>query len=111
MRVFLPFGTLFLTLSGYVRANTEKTIFLGPPSIKLPRDPPKLEDLRLATLTPDRSSLRTRLPLSFPTLQEPRGNTSVYLLDDLTPRQRYEVRICWAATVRPPLRFRCCRVC
>ena len=102
MRPILAIGTFFCLLSGYVCANTEKTIFLAPPSITLPKVSPNLEDLRLTTITPEHSSLRTRLPVSFPTTQKPAGNTSVYLLQDLTPGQRYEVRICWAATVSAP---------
>ena len=100
MYVILALGLLFLTFfSGYAHANTEKTIFLAPPPIDLPSYSTRLANLPLANLTPDNSSLRTRLSVSFPTPHQPRGNTSVYLLGDLTPGQRYEVRVCWAATV------------
>ncbi|KAF2229921.1 hypothetical protein EV356DRAFT_536854 [Viridothelium virens] len=98
MHVIFALGTLFLSFSGYVRANTEKTIFIAPSGPNLLSSSPSLDNLYLTTITPERSSLRTTLPVSFPTSQEPGGNTSVYLLRDLTPGQRYEVRICWLAT-------------
>lgn len=80
-------------------ANVEKTIFLGPPTVNIPHQHPTLEDLRLDVLTPDNWSIRTRLPADFPTEKAPSGKTSWFLLDNLTPNQRYEVRVCWPATV------------
>lgn len=84
-----------------VHANVEKTIFLGPPPTHTPHDPPALDDLRLDVLTPkDAPILETQLPVQFPTKTAPRGLDSWYLLQDLEEGRRYEVRICWPATVR-----------
>ncbi|KAB5586007.1 hypothetical protein GE09DRAFT_48247 [Coniochaeta sp. 2T2.1] len=84
-------------------ANTEKTIFLGPPTINVPSQHPTISDLHLDVLTPHNNnnnffSLRTKLAAAFPTEKEPHGVESWFLLDNLTPGQRYEVRVCWAAT-------------
>ncbi|KAL2130526.1 hypothetical protein VTI74DRAFT_6267 [Chaetomium olivicolor] len=81
-----------------VFANTEKTIFLGPEPITIPLSQPALSDLRLHTLTPTNSSLRTRLTAQFPSPDHPKGTATWLILDNLTPHQRYEVRVCWAAT-------------
>ncbi|KAM7209477.1 hypothetical protein V8F20_000215 [Naviculisporaceae sp. PSN 640] len=83
-----------------VLANTEKTIFLGPETVRVPSQHPTLSDLHLEVLTPQDNnwSLRTSLPRQFPNTTHPDGLASWFLLDDLTPDQRYEVRVCWAAT-------------
>jgi hypothetical protein len=80
-------------------ANVEKTIFLGPKTVNVPHQHPTIEDLHLDVLTPDTWSLRTQLLADFPNEKAPNGKTSWFLLDKLTPSQRYEVRICWPATV------------
>jgi len=102
---------LFLVLSLVhickVSANTEKVIFLGPEAVELSTSRPHLQDLRLQTLAPLSSSwapdllssLRLYQPVVFPSEASVRGTDSWYLLDDLVPRQRYEVRVCWAAIV------------
>lgn len=90
---FLPWITLSV-------ANVEKTLFLGPEAIHIPQQHPNLDDLRLDVLKPSQSTLRTHLTASFPELPESKGTESWFLLDDLRQEQRYEVRICWAATVR-----------
>lgn len=82
------------------RANTEKVIFIAPESVNLGDARPGLLDLRLDTLTPTNLTLRTSLPVAFPTEREPRGLQSWYLLQTLKQGQRYEVRVCWPATVR-----------
>jgi hypothetical protein len=84
-----------------VRANTEKTIFVAPPSITIPNVHPGLDDLCIASLTPDKPIVQTQLPLSFPNKTAPKGRESWYLLDRLRAGQRYEVRVCWVATVSP----------
>lgn len=81
--------------------NVEKTIFLGPETVNIPHLHPTLEDLRLDVLTPDTWSLRTKLAADFPNEKAPAGQESWFLLDNLTPSQRYEVRVCWPATVSP----------
>ena len=80
-------------------ANVEKTIFVAPPTVNIPHQHPTIDDLHLDVLTPDNWSLRTRLAADFPTDKAPEGRISWFLLDNLTPSQRYEVRVCWPATV------------
>lgn len=82
--------------------NVEKTIFIAPPSISIPSSRPNLKDLYLDVLSPPLSqlSLRRQVPASFPTPTDPRGNETWLLLEGLEEGRRYEVRICWVATVR-----------
>ena len=92
-------------------ANVEKTIFVGPAETTLPNDGPGLSNLCLESLAPPRegseiTKLRTLLPVQFPTTERAnevpkgfRGLQSWYILKDLKAGQRYEVRICWSATV------------
>lgn len=82
-----------------VLANTEKAVFLGPKAVTVPDVQPSLEALHLETLSPGYSSIRTQLPRAFPTDGEPRGLQSWYLLDHLDDGTRYEVRLCWPASV------------
>ena len=80
-------------------ANVEKTIFLGPDAVNIPLQHPTLEDLNLDVLTPDNWSLRTHIEARFPSDGLEKGKSTWYLLDSLRKDQRYEVRICWPATV------------
>ncbi len=80
-------------------ANVEKAIFLGPATVNIPLQHPTLEDLNIDVLTPSNFSLRTHLDAEFPTEGHRSGSTTWLLLDRLTENQRYEVRVCWAATV------------
>ncbi len=96
---FLPVFIYFLPWITLSVANVEKTIFLGPEVIHIPQKHPNLDDLRLAVVTPSHPTLRTQLVASFPKLPESKGMESWFLLHDLRQEQRYEVRICWAATV------------
>ena len=82
-----------------VHGNVEKTIFLAPEAIQIPQQHPNLGDLNLQLLSPSNSELRRQLPAAFPTPANPKGTAAWFLLEKLTPHQRYEVRICWAATV------------
>jgi hypothetical protein len=82
-----------------VNANVEKTIFLGPSPLVFSHVRPSLDDLRLDILTPSHTILPTRLPVQFPSKSAPRGLESWYLLQHLDPGRRYEVRVCWPATV------------
>jgi hypothetical protein len=100
MRVFY---LLLGSLISNVWANVEKTIFLGPPAISIPTVHPNLDDLSLIPLSPSHLSVRTRLNASFPTRGTPSGSEHWLLLDGLSPGARYEVRICWLATVSPCL--------
>ncbi|RDW83136.1 hypothetical protein BP5796_04627 [Coleophoma crateriformis] len=85
-------------------ANTEKTIFLGPRSSEIPSQHPTLEDLQLEALSPRQWSLRTHLKAEFASSDSEYGPASWLLLHGLREGQRYEVRICWAAT--QPTSFR-----
>ncbi|KAK0747693.1 hypothetical protein B0T21DRAFT_379686 [Apiosordaria backusii] len=102
MKLFTLSLSILCLFTSPISANVEKTIFLAPPAVHAPIDDPTIiSNLKLARLTPhpaNQSSLRTLLPVSFPTTSHPQGTESWFLLWDLTPSQRYEVRICWAAT-------------
>lgn len=79
-------------------ANVEKVIFIAPDA------QPKLEDaslghLLLTTLSESSPSVRTYINASFPTNTSTKGTESWFLLDGLIPHRRYEVRVCWRATV------------
>jgi hypothetical protein len=92
---------VLLLMQAYtVLCNTEKTIFLAPNQVQIPVEHPTLEDLQLDALSPEHWSLRTYIRAEFPTDSSRRGQASWYLLHGLQEGQRYEVRICWAATVR-----------
>ncbi|KAI0163363.1 hypothetical protein BJ166DRAFT_292527 [Pestalotiopsis sp. NC0098] len=85
-------------------ANTEKAIFLGPETVNIPPTHPNLEDLHIDTLTPAQWAVRTHLDAQFPTDGARFGSATWLALDELTEGQRYEVRVCWAAT--QPTEFR-----
>jgi len=87
--------------STLVVANVEKTIFVAPAESTLAIDGPSLENLCLKSLTPKESDrkIRISLPASFPTKDKSLGESSWSILQNLKPGQRYEVRICWSATV------------
>jgi len=86
---------------GPAAANIKKAIFLGPEAVTVPVAHPTLDDLGLDVLTPDDWVLRTHLRAEFPRNASDRGRPSWLLLDGLAPGRRYEVRVCWAATVSP----------
>ncbi|KAJ5887561.1 hypothetical protein N7495_007602 [Penicillium taxi] len=94
LRVLLP---LFACA---VHANVEKTIFLAPEAAIVPSGEPGLDDLGLERLSPENPVIRTRLNTSFPVenLDSDSGTDSWFFLENLTPGQRYEVRVCWPAT-------------
>jgi hypothetical protein len=81
-----------------VKANVEKTIFLGPSPVALSDVRPSLGNLPLHGLSHAQTILPTQLPAQFPTESAPHGLESWYLLQ-LEEGRRYEVRICWPATV------------
>ncbi|KAI1973216.1 hypothetical protein LOZ53_001074 [Ophidiomyces ophidiicola] len=88
----------------FASANVEKTIFTAPPA-SLTRWPSSMSDIQsvglknLDILSPSISSIRKRLEAAFPSEQTPLGIQSWFFLADLNPGQRYELRICWIATV------------
>lgn len=99
----IPFLSAFLCLTSQIQnvlANTEKVIFLGPGTLNVPMEHPTLEDLHLDALSPQHHSLRTHIQAEFPAEDSKYGQATWYLLQRLKAGQRYEVRICWAATVR-----------
>ncbi|KAH7347929.1 hypothetical protein B0T11DRAFT_343981 [Plectosphaerella cucumerina] len=98
VRHTLLWPSWLLLLARSVQANTEKTIFKAPPVINMPTQPPTLDSLGLDILTPDVSSLRTRVQANFPDEASPGGPATWLLLYNLTASQRYEMRVCWAAT-------------
>lgn len=93
--VYLLIGIVTL-----VTANVEKTIFLGPEAVNIPQQSPTLSDLHIDVLNPTNYSRRTDVDAIFPTSELPKGTDTWLVLEDLTEGQRYEVRICWLATVR-----------
>ncbi len=88
-----------------VLGNVEKTIFLAPEAIDIPQQHPHLDDLNLEALSPLDWSLRRELYAAFPKVEKPKGIEAWFLLDGLRSRQRYELRICWAATVGRTMRL------
>jgi hypothetical protein len=88
-----------VTQAWTVNANVEKTIFLGPKPVTLPNVRSRLHDFGLHRLSPADTILPIRVPVQFPTESVPRGLESWYLLRGLEDGRRYEVRICWPATV------------
>jgi len=93
-----PTATLFLLLlvTQRVVANTEKVIFRAHST----HQPPALHTSRIGgSLSPASPRLHTQLAVAFPSKEQPRGTESWYLLRELIPGQRYELRVCWLATV------------
>jgi hypothetical protein len=90
---------LFFTTVTLVLGNTEKVIFLGPSSLQIPVEHPTLEYLRLDSVSPQHWALRTHLQAEFPTNSSKYGHASWFILHRLEEGKRYEVRVCWAATV------------
>jgi hypothetical protein len=92
------FALLFASIAS---CNVEKTVFLAP----LPQTYQKasrslcLHSLHHPDLATSADSWRTTIPVKFPTPDRPRGTSSWVVLDGLTPAQRYEARVCWAAIV------------
>jgi hypothetical protein len=108
LTMIFRFGLLlcFFFSGVVVLGNVEKAIFLGPERTFIPTTPPTLEDLRLDVLTPGPHRhnwwLRAQLSAQFPSPDAPKGASTWLLLDNLVQGQRYEVRVCWPATVSPP---------
>lgn len=99
MQFFLVcLGLLWRTIPAW--GNVEKTIFLAP-SLVPTKAHYSLAALNLDVLSPSKKAIRRRLPASFANLTNPQGSTTWFLLENLVSQQRYEVRVCWAATVSP----------
>lgn len=84
---------VLLVTSRLVLANTEKVIFIAPPA---PLEP--LESHRaLETLSPSKPALRKiKIQLSFET-----ATREFFALESLDIGRKYEVRVCWPASVSP----------
>lgn len=95
--------TLLALLTTLATANVEKAIFIAPPSTTIPSSGPDIDDLGVERLSPEDPIVRTQLNASFPTALAPEGTESWFFLENLKPGQRYEVRVCWLATVCPLL--------
>jgi hypothetical protein len=88
-----------VTQAWIAAANVEKTVFLGPSAVTLPHVRPSLDDLHLQSLSLAEPVLATQLSVHFPSPPAPHGLESWYLLRPLQEGRRYEVRVCWPATV------------
>lgn len=95
--MWFPSSLVLLLCSALVAANTEKAIFLGPaPSTETS----VIGDLEIPQLAPSEHctncrAIRTRLATTF----AGEGAEHWVRIDGLDEGRRYEVRICWAATV------------
>ncbi|KFX90346.1 hypothetical protein O988_08250 [Pseudogymnoascus sp. VKM F-3808] len=98
MKLYSIISVFLAVCTQTATANVEKTIFIAPSALTIPLDHPTFSNLQLHTLTPDNSTVRSQLHAAFPSEISPRGPASWFILSDLTEGQRYEVRICWAAT-------------
>lgn len=83
----------------HVHANVEKVIFVAP-AAEPPRRDASIDNLLLTPLSESQPSVRTHINASFPAEESPMGTETWFLLEGLRPERRYEVRICWLATVR-----------
>lgn len=93
--IFICLGLLWSVLSTV--ANVEKTVFLTPAVPSTSHI--DLGVLDLDVLSPSKRVIRRRLPAIFANSTYPLGTITWLLLEDLAGQQRYEVRVCWAATV------------
>ena len=89
---------LFLPL---IAANVEKLIFLGPKNSDV--QPQLLSHAfgsHLDILSPANYTIRHRLLAAFASDPVPKQDSETWiLLQDLETGRRYEVRVCWSATV------------
>jgi len=92
-------ASLLALLVASALANTEKAIFTAPNAITFTDSNPSLDVLQLQSITDSESTLRTSLNVVFPGAETPQGSDHWFLLRELNPQQRYELRVCWAAVV------------
>lgn len=99
MKLSAGLPTLFALLVASVSANTEKAIFTAPDAVTFTDSNPSLDVLQLESLALERSTLRTSLDVAAPGEAASGGvKDHWYLLRDLNPQQRYELRVCWSAS-------------
>lgn len=84
-----------------IYANVEKVVFLGPQATHNLDQRPGLDELDLVVINSSHRIIRTHLSASFPTSENPQGAEAWFLIEGLFEHQRYEVRLCWSATVFP----------
>ena len=102
----LILSSLFLCFSP-VLANVEKVIFVVPSSSIDLTQLSAVDFPNLRTISPlQESNVRTLLESAFPTIENPLGHETWFHLEGLTQHQRYELRVCWAATVSRMLHYR-----
>lgn len=92
---------LVLACLPFIHANVEKTIFSAPHATSISQDPPNQDTLNVIPISAPKwgyDAVRTYIQAAFPTDDLPYGLANWFLLTNLTPGQRYEVRICWLAT-------------
>jgi len=87
---------VWLALIGLVHCNVEKTIFIATHAKNIES---WLSDIELPRLSPNNPTIRARLPVTAPNDTVKADIVHWFLLDDLEAGTRYEVRICWPATV------------
>lgn len=83
----------------FASANVEKIIFKGPAPLSIHSEGPSLQNLQLLTINPTNATLRTPIQPMWASEELPAGTTSWFIMHNLTEGQRYELRLCWAATV------------
>ena len=83
-----------------VIANVEKVVFLGPEQINKCYYRSRVDASHRDVLTPASSSIRREIAATFLSPYNSwKGSEFWIVLDDLEPLRRYEVRLCWSATV------------
>ena len=83
-----------------VGANVEKVVFLGPEPTYNCYYRLRVDASHRDVLTPVSSSVRREIAAAFPSPHNSwKGSELWIILDDLEPFRRYEVRLCWSATV------------
>ncbi|WEW56345.1 hypothetical protein PRK78_001788 [Emydomyces testavorans] len=100
-QTMVPLLSLLSLLVQLVWANVEKTVFIAPPAdaAELPSSLRPANLANIDTLSPSARSIRKHLDASFSSEKDPLGVRSWFHLVDLRPGQRYELRICWLATL------------
>ena len=88
-----------LLLIPWAVANVEKTIFIAPDPMPIPRHHLTLSAPNIHSLAHNNTFLRTHIKAGPASASFSTGMATWLLLRDLNPGQRYEVRVCWAATV------------
>ena len=99
MSRFINFLVLVAFCFQFALGNVEKIIFKGPAPLSIPSEGPTLENLQLLTINPTNATLRTPIQPMWANEEFPKGTTSWFIMHNLTEGQRYELRLCWAATV------------